>query len=81
MGYPDSWSFKAANGINQASNWIGKCCPVTSGRWISTWVHRALEGSPGAPLEAIGDDEFIHNSTLDYKRWPREISQLSGEVK
>jgi site-specific DNA-cytosine methylase len=81
MGYPDAWSFASAKGINQASAWIGKCCPVQSGRWISNWVLRALNGEPGGPLEEIGHNEFMHNSTLAYKRWPREISHLSEGVK
>lgn len=81
MGYPDSWSFSAASGINQASNWIGKCCPCQSGRWISEWVLRALNGEPGAALEKIGECEYRYNNTLDYKRWPREVSKLSTSVK
>lgn len=72
MGYPDSWSWAVAKNIGQASNWIGKCCPVTTGRWIATWFRRALEGEPGEPLEQLDDREFVHNSTLLYKQWLRE---------
>lgn len=81
MGFPDSWSFDIARGVGHASAWIGKCCPVSSGRWISGWVYEALEGEPGAPLEELGDREYIYNNTLDYKRWPRDVSRLSPSVK
>lgn len=72
MGFPDTWSWKVAKNVNQASNWIGKICPVQSGRWIAEWIGHALEGEPGAPLELIGDREWYFNCTLDYKPWLRE---------
>ena len=81
MGYPDAWSFDSATGVGQASLWIGKCCPVGSGRWISQKVLNALNGEPEAPLQSIGDNEFYYNNTLDYKRWPRDVSKLSSSVK
>jgi len=86
MGYPDSWSWDAASGINQASAWIGKCCPVQSGRWISDWVLRSLNGEPGRALDRMADDksvpdEFIYNNTLDYKRWDREVSRLAADKR
>lgn len=69
MGYPDAWTWPT-NSVNQASAWIGKCCPVTSGRWISSFVRRALDGDPASPLEQIGSREFYYNCTLAYKKWP-----------
>lgn len=69
MGLPDDYVLPTGS-PNQASMWIGKCCPVSSGRWISSWVKRSLEGNPGTDVEEIGDREFYHNSTLDYKKWP-----------
>jgi site-specific DNA-cytosine methylase len=72
MGYPDAWTWKPARNISQASAWIGKCCPVSSGRWISSWVRRALEGTPGTALEQVGEREYSHNSTLLYKPWLKE---------
>jgi FkbM family methyltransferase len=74
MGYPDAWTWGAAKNVSQASNWIGKCCPVQSGEWIAGWFKRALDGTPGAPLEEIGDREYLHNSTLLYKPWLKEQS-------
>lgn len=69
MGYPDEWSWPTGN-TNQASMWIGKCCPVQSGKWISGWVLEALKGHPGTPGSRIGDKEFHFNCTNDYKKWP-----------
>jgi site-specific DNA-cytosine methylase len=69
MGYPDSWTWPTGN-PGQASMWIGKCCPVNSGEWASEWALRALEGDPGEPGARIGQNEYLHNSTLLYKQWP-----------
>lgn len=72
QGFPDDWSFDSAGGnkINQSSNWIGKGVPVMSGRWLSTWVKRSLDGSPGGLTgEEIGGDEYLIDVTHDYKRW------------
>ena len=54
---------------------------MQSGKWISTWVHRALDGSPGSPGEEIGNNEYSFNCTLDYRRWPEEISGYKYQVK
>ena len=81
MGYPDTWSFGCVKGVAEASGLIGKCCPVTSGRWIAEWVHQALDGNPGPPAEEIGEREYSFNCTLDYRRWPVEISQYRYQTK
>ncbi len=69
MGYPDSWQWDVAGSVMKASLFIGKCCPVQSGRWISEWVYNALEGMPGEQGEKIGEHEYLHNSTNAYKSW------------
>jgi site-specific DNA-cytosine methylase len=69
MGYPDTWHWPATKAM-QASMWIGKCCPVQSGQWISDWVANAIEENPGAEGEPIGYRERYHNFTLLYKKWP-----------
>lgn len=76
MGYPDSWSWSMARHPGHAGMWIGKCCPVDSGRWISGWVAKALDESPGAAGEQVNcnNRELLHNFTLDYKRWPTAVS-------
>ena len=69
MSYPDVWEWPTTS-PNKASAWIGKCCPVTSGRWISNWVARAIEGAPGKRGELIGTYEHYYNFTGLYKDWP-----------
>lgn len=73
MGYPDDWTFNMAKSPMQASLFIGKCCPVQSGRWISEWVKRALDGNPGEQNELIskpGDTpEYLHDSSRVWRQW------------
>jgi site-specific DNA-cytosine methylase len=70
MGYPDTWAWPTTS-PNKASMWIGKCCPVTSGAWISNWVANAIEGEPGAEGDLIGPNERYFNFTNLYKQWPQ----------
>ena len=84
MGYPDSWRWDMANSPMQASMWIGKCCPVQSGKWISSWVKTAINAyHSGEVFEDRGDvkpatderavaREYIHNSTPLYRQWLKE---------
>lgn len=72
MGLPDNWTWKTAKTVAQAGAFVGKCCPVTTGRWISTEVRHALEGNPGTKPAMIGDREYLHDSTLLYKPWLKE---------
>lgn len=79
MGYPDTWRWDFCSTPMNASMLIGKCCPVSSGKWISEWVRRAIEGNPGAPGELVGDHEYRHDSTNIYKPWLKE--QLAAELQ
>lgn len=74
MGYPDDWKWPKPITVEACSSLIGKCCPVESGRWISGWAARALDGEPGRRGERIGEREYLCDSSLDYRRWPEEIS-------
>lgn len=67
MGYPDDWRWP--HKVTTSSLQIGKCAPVPSTRWLSTWARRALDGEPGAPGRVIGEDEYLHQSTNAYKEW------------
>lgn len=73
MGYPDDWKWDMCKSVMQASLFIGKCCPVQSGQWISTWVKRALDGNPGGQNELIskpGDTpEYLHDSSKLWRKW------------
>jgi site-specific DNA-cytosine methylase len=50
MGFPDDWRiWPLRNQSNLRLTW-GKGIPVSSGRWISSWVRRSIAGHPG-PLD------------------------------
>lgn len=92
MGYPDNWDWSFVSAPMAASLLIGKCCPVTSGRWISQHVANALrdditprDGWGTGPLafgdvEKIGEREWKHNSTNAYKPWLKEQQQIEQEA-
>jgi site-specific DNA-cytosine methylase len=67
MGYPDAWQW--APKVTVASAELGKCCPVPSGQWISTWAARALNGEPGQRGRVLNDGEFVYPYTRAYKEW------------
>lgn len=73
MGYPDFWTWPTTH-AGQASALIGKCCPVNSGQWLSEFALAAVKGRPPKEpdVEQIAEGEYLHNSTLLYKRggWP-----------
>lgn len=81
MGYPDEWRWPEGLTVTNASKLIGKCCPVPSGQWVSDWVARSLDGYPGRRGEEIGDREYLHNSSLDYRRWDPKISEWLPPAK
>jgi len=68
MGYPDDWRWPDKT-TGKTGALIGKCCPVTSGRWLATWFRRSLEGSPGALGESIGEREYLYDYTRTFKSW------------
>jgi site-specific DNA-cytosine methylase len=67
MGYPDAWDW--APKVTVASAEIGKCAPVPSCFWISTWVAGALNGVPGARGRVLNDGEYVYPFTRLYKDW------------
>jgi site-specific DNA-cytosine methylase len=80
MGYPDDWRWPHGTNIDIVNSWIGKCCPVQSGRWLSEQVADSLEYPELEHVnpddhERIGPDEMLFDCTLDYRRWPVGISQ------
>lgn len=72
MGYPDSWQW-GTESAGKACALIGKCCPVTTGRWLSTWARRALDGNLGVAAIAgstkIGEREYVFDFTNLWKGW------------
>jgi site-specific DNA-cytosine methylase len=88
MGYPDDWTWAPARTPMQMSLWIGKCCPVNSGRWISQQVADAIRGRYDEGIDQslratgdvteVGSDEYLHDSTNVYKPWLKEQTQASA---
>lgn len=77
MGYPDDWKWPDGEKLDIINSWIGKCCPVQSGQWLSEQVADALDDPTlehADPGEGIGYAETLFDCTLDYRRWPVEIS-------
>lgn len=72
MGFPDDWSFDVCSTVKKAGMYIGKCCPVNTGKWIAEEFVNALDGHAAPSSELVGDREYEHNSTLLYKPWLRE---------
>lgn len=67
MGFPDAWQWGLTSPA-QAYMWVGKQIPVQSGRWMSKWFMRAIEGRPGAwQGDLIGDHEYVIDVTNDYR--------------
>lgn len=93
MGYPDDWSWSFIKSAMHGSLLIGKCCPVQSGKWISTWVARAIheayadgtnslyEFESNGDVVALedGESEYLHDHTNIYKPWLKE-QELTKEV-
>jgi site-specific DNA-cytosine methylase len=68
MGFPDDWTVRQVRGASGLKMMWGKGIAVDCGRWISTWVRRALDGEPGTyPRTEVGDREWTVDLTNDYK--------------
>jgi len=68
QGFPDDWLIEPLRKqSNLAATW-GKGIPVDVGRWVGTWIKRALEGQPGEYQgEEIGEREWKMNFTNTYR--------------
>jgi len=78
MGYPDDWEWPVTR-LTHIGGYIGKCCPVDSGQWLSEQVARSLEDptlghAEKVDHEEIGPFEYLFDCTLDYRRWDRRVS-------
>jgi len=87
MGYPDAWRWDMARNQKQAGSWIGKCCPVDSGRWISDHVAFSLDDPDDARAlandftEKLDERERLYDCTLDYRKWPEEVSGWTAKPR
>jgi site-specific DNA-cytosine methylase len=68
QGFPDDWLIKPLRGQAGLHMTWGKGIPVDCGRWIGSWVHRALDGQPGTYSgERAGEREWIIDVTERYR--------------
>lgn len=59
LGFPDDWRLLPLRGSSGLQMTHGKGITVDCGRWIGSWVRRALDGSPGTYVGvSVGDREF-----------------------
>lgn len=64
QGFPDDWVIRPLRSISAAPMFWGKGIPVNVGLWMSTWVRRHLEDSPGDNRgEQVGEREVVFNYT------------------
>ena len=62
QGFPDEWRILPLRDASGLRLTWGKGIPVDAGRWIGTWIHRALEGNPSDyPGEPMGDREWVYD--------------------
>jgi site-specific DNA-cytosine methylase len=64
LGFPDEWLIEPLRGVPGLFLTWGKGISVHCGRWIASWVKRALDGEPGSLTgELIGDRERLIDVT------------------
>lgn len=75
MGYPDSWVIQPLRHYRALRTTWGKGIPVESGKWIASWVRRAIDGEPGAHVgEEIGERENL----IDVGNVYRPVAKRQG---
>lgn len=68
QGFPDDWAIQPLRGVSALHLTWGKGIPVDCGRWIGTWIDRALRGEPGDHTgELVGDREHVIDVTDAYR--------------
>lgn len=64
MGFPDDWRALPLKGVSNLRLTWGKGIPVSSGRWLSHWVKRSINGHPGS-ITGEPTDEGKMESIID----------------
>lgn len=68
LGFPDDWKILPLRGVSGLDMTWGKGISVACGRWIATWVRRALDGSPGDYVgDPLGERERVIDVTHAWK--------------
>lgn len=71
LGFPDDWKIAPLRREPGLYMTWGKGITTHCGRWIGTWLRRALAGSPGSQRgEELGDREYVIDNTNDWKKFP-----------
>lgn len=67
LGFPDNWLIEPLRGTpSHAITW-GKGITVDCGRWIGTWISRALDGEAGTYVgDEVGERELLIDVTNDW---------------
>lgn len=76
QGWPDNWRLGYARNVAGHGKFAGKGVPVDSSRWLGVWAKASLEGNPGSMKGVpVGDREFLHDSTHNWKMAPPELGR------
>lgn len=76
QGWPDNWRLGGVRNIARHGLFAGKGVPVDASRWLGVWVKASLEGNPGSMKGIpLGDREFVHNSTTNWKLAPPQLGR------
>jgi site-specific DNA-cytosine methylase len=60
MGFPDDWKILPLRGMTGLAQTWGKGISTQCGKWIGTWVSKAIDGQPGSDTGiSIGDREWL----------------------
>jgi len=84
LGFPDDWQILPLRGVSGLQLTWGKGISVACGRWIGTWISRALSGEPGSFAGVpVGDREFNIDVTNAWKHAtvPEHAVDCCGTVK
>lgn len=69
LGFPDDWRILPLRRLSGLNVTWGKGITVDCGRWIGSWIKRALDGTPGSYVgDEIGEREYKIDVTNDYPR-------------
>lgn len=82
LGFPDDWKIEPLRGVSSLFLTWGKGITVHCGRWIASWVKRALDGEPGELTgELIGEREHLINVTNSWQDVCGTVNLSVGKIE
>jgi site-specific DNA-cytosine methylase len=79
LGFPDDWHALPLRNISGIQTTWGKGITCHCGKWIGSWIKRALDGDPGSLTgDNIGDREKVLDIT---NTWKTVVLQSTGRTK